>query len=389
MFFHIDESGNTGNNLFDPNQPQLSYGVLSSTANVDVLGKPFHKKMLQELSVDSLHANILGVDKLTRISRLLYDLQKRIRFDFDYYFIHKPTFALTMFFDAVFDAGLNEAVKWDLYWSPLRYPIIHRLATLFDEDLLKESWDLCKHKKINTQEQRVVSLLRKILSRTQSSSFDIRSKELIIDALKYGITHPLTLDFGASDQNFISPNAICFQFVITAMAMRLRKKKRKNARAITVDRQSQFNQAQIDTHFFSLKISEGLKKAEDKQRRLYLTNPMYHGLDTDNVLYKGIPQKNIKILSSENSIGLQIVDIYLWIVNRFLSGTGLSNELKAVANCFFHRSMVDGISMEGMKHRWEKLESELPAIEDLTEEQMEYNRQMVENHRAKVAALGI
>ena len=115
MFFHINESGNTGNNLFDPNQLQLSYGVLSSTANVDVLGKPLHKKMLQELSVDSLHANILGVNKLPSISPLLFDLQKRMRFDFDYYFIHKPTYALTMFFDAVFDAGLNEAVKWGLY----------------------------------------------------------------------------------------------------------------------------------------------------------------------------------------------------------------------------------------------------------------------------------
>ena len=26
MFFHIDEAGNTGMNLFDRNQPRLSYG---------------------------------------------------------------------------------------------------------------------------------------------------------------------------------------------------------------------------------------------------------------------------------------------------------------------------------------------------------------------------
>jgi len=30
MFFYVDESGHTGTNLFDPNQPVLYYGVLSS-----------------------------------------------------------------------------------------------------------------------------------------------------------------------------------------------------------------------------------------------------------------------------------------------------------------------------------------------------------------------
>jgi hypothetical protein len=389
MFFHIDESGNTGNNLFDANQPQLSYGVLSSTANVDVLGKPFHKSMLQELGVDSLHANELGVGKLTHISRIIFALQKRMRFDFDYYFIHKPTFALTMFFDAVFDAGLNEAVKWDLYWTPLRYPIIYRIATLFDEDLLKESWDLCKHKRIDTQENRIVSLLREILYRTQQSNFDSRSKELIIDALKFGIVHPLDLDFGARDQKFISPNSICFQFVITSMAMRLKKKRIKEAMGITVDRQGEFNKAQMDTYFYAQKMSEGWKKAEDKERRLYLTHPLHYGLDVDAVLRSGIPNKKILISTSEKCIGLQLVDIYLWVLNRYLSGAELSNELKAVAWYFLRRSMVDGISMEGIVHRWNQFEAQLPDIENLTEEQKEFNRQMVERHREKVALLNI
>ncbi len=35
MYFYIDESGNSGNNLFDRSQPVLSYGVLSSEVNVD------------------------------------------------------------------------------------------------------------------------------------------------------------------------------------------------------------------------------------------------------------------------------------------------------------------------------------------------------------------
>ena len=64
MFFHVDESGNTGNNLFDVAQPTLSYGLLSSRSNVDVLGVEIHSAMLASLGVDALHAAELGLSKI-------------------------------------------------------------------------------------------------------------------------------------------------------------------------------------------------------------------------------------------------------------------------------------------------------------------------------------
>ena len=45
MYFHIDEAGNTGNNLFDSDQPRLSYGVLSSLVNADALCIDVHKNI--------------------------------------------------------------------------------------------------------------------------------------------------------------------------------------------------------------------------------------------------------------------------------------------------------------------------------------------------------
>ncbi len=35
MHFYVDETGQTGRNLFDKIQPVLSYGVLSSDVNLD------------------------------------------------------------------------------------------------------------------------------------------------------------------------------------------------------------------------------------------------------------------------------------------------------------------------------------------------------------------
>lgn len=394
MYFHIDESGNTGNNLFDQNQPQLSYGVLSCKTNVDVLGLPYHTKMLKELGVTELHANDLGVRRLTQISELLYRLQIKMKFDFDYFFIVKPDFALVCFFEAVFDQGLNEAVKWDTYWTPLRYPMIFNLSILFDEALLKESWRLCNHRRINTQEQSIIKLLSTLLDRLLKSALDDRSKELIGDALRFGIAHPLKLDFGVADEKMLSPNTIGFQFVVSCMGRRLRrfskhKKKKKEAANITVDEQTQFNQAQIETHQMALLIGDGIKGAEKEMKNKYLSHPIFHDLKQSDLQHTFTPRQEISIKRSSESIGLQIVDIYLWIINKLIKGNTLSSELKSVASLFLPKSYTDGISTEGLMERFQRFEQKLPTESSLSEEQKKLNYELIDKHRKKVASLGI
>ena len=64
MHFYIDESGHTGPNLFDPAQPMLYYGVLSSKVNVDVLAEERLKRLRTQLGVARLHAAELGNGRL-------------------------------------------------------------------------------------------------------------------------------------------------------------------------------------------------------------------------------------------------------------------------------------------------------------------------------------
>lgn len=394
MYFHVDESGNTGNNLFDPNQQQLSYGVLSSKINVDVLGKPFHKRMLKEIGQIELHANELGVRRLTKISDILCKLQVRMKFNFDYFYIKKTDFALICFFEAVFDQGLNEAVKWDTYWTPLRYPMIYNLSTLFDETLLKESWRLCKHKRIQTQRDSIIKLLETLADRVVKSALDDRSKELIRDALNYGVTYPLKLDFGAPDERMISPNTIGFQFVVSCMGKRLKKesqnrKRKKKAANITVDEQTQFNKAQIETHKMALLVADGIKGAGKETQNQYLSHPLFNDLKKSDLQHTFTPRQEITVKRSKESIGLQIVDIYLWIINKYLKGATLSTELKEVASLFLPRSYTDGISVDGLMERYTNFAKKLPLESSISAEQRRFNDETIEKHREKVATLGI
>ncbi len=387
MFFHVDESGNTGNNLFDSSQPRLSYGVLSSTLNVDALCVNVHKKIQKKIGKNQIHANHLGIRGLVDISPYLIEIQKIMKFDFDYYFIEKPDYALVQFFDSVFDAGLNEAVKWDTYWTPLRYIIIHKLSILFDEALLKESWRLCIEKKIDQCHKDIVQLLSEIKVRVEISDLDARSIEVISDALDFGIENPLSLDFGYPDQKMVSPNAVGFQFVISCVARRLRKKKRKNASSIIIDRQHQFNKAQIETHYNHSRVAEGIKKSSQEDRNYYLNHPLYVTMDKDDIIHKGLPDRELTISKSADSIGLQIVDVYLWIANKLISGEKLPIELGYLWSLFAKRITIDGISLEGMGKRFLEYEKMLPKYEDLTEEQMNMAQEFVQKHRDKVRNL--
>lgn len=388
MFFHIDESGNTGNNLFDEAQPRLSYGVLSSKRNVDALCVSMHRKILKEIGQPQIHANELGFGGLVKIADHLIELQEKMEFDFDYYFIEKPDYALVLFFDAVFDAGLNEAVKWDVYWTPMRYLIIHKLSILFDENLLRESWRLCIEKRIERYADDIVNLLSEVRDRVAQSGLDARSVEIIVDAMNYGITNPLDLDFGHPDQKMVSPNAVGFQFVVSCIARRVRKKRRKIANSIIVDRQNQFNNAQIGTHYNLSRISEGIRKAPQQEKDIYLNHPLFSTLEKSEILNEGLSDKELTISKSSDSIGLQIVDVYLWIANKIVSGQELPHELWNLWSMFVDRSTIDGISLDGMAARFKAFERKLPKLEELTDEQKKVAAKSVEAHRKKVQALG-
>ena len=386
MFFHIDESGNTGMNLFDANQRRLSYGVLSSRLNVDALGKRAHREMAERLGVSSLHANEMGVGGLAKIEDVLHALQKRFRFGFDYYYIDKPVHALVVLFDAVFDAGINDAVKWDLYWTPLRFVAITNLARIVDEGLLKEAWGLCTARKTKALPERVVALLRELKAHTEESELDGRTKELFADAFEFGIRNPMDLDFGVTHTKLVSPNAVGFQFVVRAIARRARKGGNGPV-SIKVDRQQQFNKAQIETHDLLTAIGEGIRSASAEERAFYFHHPLLRDMDRKDLELKGMPIKVPEVSSSSASIGLQIVDLYLWTTNRLLRGEDLPTGMREVARLFLKDAVIDSISMEGMAERWRQFERGLTAFEDLSEEQLRMAQASVEDHRVKVAGL--
>ena len=139
MHFYVDETGQTGRNLFDKTQPVLSYGVLSSDANLDKVAEADLAVIRKTLGVQRLHAAELGLHRLSDLVDTLLVLQKKHRIRFDIWQVVKRDHAIISFFDRVFDQGMNPAVP-GLHTGPSALPLLLNLASLFDDELASNAW---------------------------------------------------------------------------------------------------------------------------------------------------------------------------------------------------------------------------------------------------------
>ena len=361
MFFYVDESGNTGANLFDSNQPSLYYGVLSSIKDLEVHAKMQLVEARNYFKVERLHANEMGNKGLVYILPHLLKIQSMYEITFDIYRVAKADHALICFFDQTFDPGLNPAVTWTGYWTPLRYIFLLKVASLFDEDTLKQAWAARIDLNDESAEAIFVDVCRIIRSRVDMLP-DARSRQVIGDALLWAEKQPKKIRYNVkrkSDLLQITPNIIGFQSVMLGIAVRL-KKDLGEASRIVVDQQLQFNKAQqtLSQHFALMRDS-----------------PLINGPGLPEIDFSGIPDIPISFESGSNSIGLELVDIYLWVFKRFMEKKELAPELLSIIRSQINRGQTDEISISGIVSLWSRWFEELP---EPTDEQKEKAKQLME-----------
>ncbi|WP_226564490.1 DUF3800 domain-containing protein [Shewanella chilikensis] len=348
MYFYVDESGQTGLELFDGNQPFLYYGVLSSKVNLDLLTLPSIKKLRKKLGVDRLHAAELGNGKLVDIVDDIEALRKKYDIKFDFYRIAKTDHALICFFDQTFDQGVNPAVPWSSYWTPLKYVLLVKTACLFDEDMLKDAWQARITVKNEIAEELLISVCKRVLEKVNILP-DARSIQVITDAMNWVINNPSSISYNASskkDKLQISPNLIGFQSVMHGIAKRLEKSK-SHAQKVVVDRQSQFNKAQEW-------IAQLYQNGRD------LEEPLEFGIGLPTMDLKHMPAVPIECTPGTESPGLEIVDLYIWVFKRHIEKKELATPLYKLIKKQLHKGMYDEVSINALMKRWGQWFSELP-----------------------------
>jgi len=380
MFFYIDEGGNTGLNLFDPHQPTLSYGVLSSPADLDVAALKKVEQMRSALGVPRIHAKDLGNEKLPIVAPAVLNLLRKLRIRFDFYKVRKADLAITQFFDQVFDSGMNEAVLWADYWTPMRYGLLLRLAELFDENLAEAAWQA----RIEGNDAKAADQLRAICVELISRCDAIPEEGVrgrVRDGLTWASRNPAEISYNASSNHLpkkqkktaahpISPNIIGFQYVMKGIARRLMENKAEASR-IVVDQQAEFNDAQRV-------LSELYSKASGIE---FANGPGLPKLEFD-----GMPNKPVEFVSGDKSVGLELVDVMLWIHRRLDEGKPVADALIPLVRFNGHKGQTDELSLMGLYRRWGPELSSVPDTSDIPPERLAEVQAIMEKDKARVKA---
>lgn len=372
MYYYVDESGNTGLNLFDENQPILYYGVIGSKTNLDITAEQMLKKLRCDMGVRRIHAAELGVGRLTGIARTLSEFSKKNHIRFSLLKVNKFDHAIISFFDQVFDSEMNDAVRWHDYFTPLRYVLLLKISALFDAKLCKAAWTARQEINPVRCADALVRLCNTLLARVHILP-DARSRELVSGALKWASANPFEINYGVGNRDTalqISPNLVGFQQVMQVMALQSTKTKRK-VRKITVDRQSEFNKAQAE-------LATWYRNLRGHKSDLGPGMPKFD--------FSMMPEVPPAFTPGDESAGLELVDVTLWVAKRLEEKKQISPELRMLFWSQAKRGLVDEVSLSAIDRRWRHLldlpnpEKPLPTeFAEYIDEQEAKRRKVVAN----------
>ena len=209
---YTDESGNTGLNIFDRQQPYFYTLTLLGRGDLDAEAQPYVEHCCAELGVPELHATDLGIGLLEKIAPKLSEFIYAAKPLFIITVVEKRHMAVMKFVDTVLDSGLNDAVSGFHYWlAPMRLRLALDIAGHMSRRSEREFWEC--YKRTDTES------FRNVVGRVESSiamrMTDPRGRQLLVDALQWARANPDVLL--AKRSKLDAPNLVAFSYIIDAL----------------------------------------------------------------------------------------------------------------------------------------------------------------------------
>lgn len=302
MYAYIDESGHTGSNLLDADQPVYhSVGVMS-LEDIDQKYEKLFSDYARKCGFEYLHAAEMG---MSRLQRFLPILTKRIRRDTVRFFIgsiDKKWFIVCKLFDFLFDPIENRAAYEHVFnqWH-LRQLMLINFACLIDEEVLSEIWGAIMEKNIDKSVAQFVAVLRKLHAKLPLHP-DKRTKEICAETLNWAENNPTELGIrfkGKKQLLMHTPNVAMFVPLMQSIEIQSQYWK-SPVRRIIHDRQAQFQSIFKDIHRM-------LGNASSEPIGL-IGGPKYS--------LRSAHGSSFGVLSSSTSAGIQLADLVLWLRQR-------------------------------------------------------------------------
>ena len=99
LYAYVDETGNTGNNVFDEVQPDFVTAALITRGDFDESYTAATREIAKKIDVESLHGGEHGVGKLVLVADDLLSLLQRSKADFFFSRVEKRYLLATKVFE--------------------------------------------------------------------------------------------------------------------------------------------------------------------------------------------------------------------------------------------------------------------------------------------------
>ncbi len=305
MHAYIDESGNTGFNLFDPEQPIFMNVAMSSMLDFDQVFWERIRNIAHDAGVQYLHANELGLVGVERIAPRVMELVEFSQVRFYFAAVHKPDVAGMKFFDAVFDPGENPAAPRHSYIiRGLKFVLLLKFLHILEDGDIRMFWDAMTSSPSEDAKRKAVSAINNAIQRIGNLS-DERSRLLIGDTLAWAKNNIDRFSMWTprkQDRHGHLPNLFTFPALLTSISDTAKLWSCKIDK-IVHDQQSQFGQTLRSWH----SLFEGRPQPER----------IVHFGDTP-IRFGDISDSQFETRDSRASPGLQVVDVILWTFARSL-----------------------------------------------------------------------
>ncbi|MDA9416420.1 hypothetical protein XH81_16410 [Bradyrhizobium sp. CCBAU 25360] len=336
VYVYVDESGNTGKNIFDEAQPDFFTAALVSKGDFDLRWGGQVSAIAKKLGVDALHANELGLSRLESIADDLHSLLNTADVHFFVSRVEKRYLLATKMFDVLFDSGENAAVPWHVYnIRPLKIMLAFKLAATINDEIAKNFWKCL----LLPNEDKSREALPAICSALKAQLHvlpDERSREVLGAGLDWIIQHPESIHF-ATEQKIAKqghfPNLVAFANLLRGLQnfSELWKKKIKR---ITHDEQSEFGSMLQTWHKMFSNASPDVIEWAGESYSLQMA-----------------PGSDFVISSDKHSPGIQIADLALWLYGQALKGKDLPESCAKLLYLVLQRGWHDDFSFAGVEKK--------------------------------------
>lgn len=336
FYIYVDESGNTGKNIFDAAQPDYFTASVISKGDFDALYNQQIRIIASKLGAVAVHANEFGLGKLELIAEDLFLLIQRSGVMFFVSRVEKKYLLATKIFDVLFDSGENAAVAWHNYnFRPLKSILAFKLGHIIDESIARDFWK-CLLMPREADARKMLPLICNSLKSRLSRLPDQRSRDVLGEGLDWIIKHPECVQF-ATEQQIAKkghfPNLVAFVNLLDGLQGLSLKFKRRVA-CITHDEQSEFGRSLRSTH--SLLVNASPDEIEWFGARYSVQK---------------VPGSRFEMKRDQDSVGIQMADVALWLYGQFLKGKEIPQNCGRLLELILQRGWHNDFSFSGVEEQ--------------------------------------